>query len=292
MAAAGASLLTLTAVVGPAAAQAQKTIGATGTIEPRGGVVMITGVPGATIVSIQVRVGQAVKKGDVLMALADKEPRLAANLDEIAVEQARRHSRQAVADEALALTLAEDRARRAEQEATAYRNLGPDATSQHQMATVEASADEARGALAIERRKSAQVRADAVSDTSSASARYDLSRARLAAYRVVAPSAGVVLDITQHAGEALSGAPAIEIGDISAMYVTCNAFQGDLLKIAPGMRATVSSNAFSNALTGQVEWVGRLVQTKSQTGQFKVKLDDAALASRLVGMEVNVKVMH
>jgi hypothetical protein len=82
------------------------------------------------------------------------------------------------------------------------------------------------------------------------------------------------------------------MGDISAMYVTCDAFQGDLLKIAPGMRASVSSNAFSKALTGQVEWVSRLVQTKAQTGQFKIKLDDSTLASRLVGMEVNVKVMR
>jgi multidrug resistance efflux pump len=74
------------------------------------------------------------------------------------------------------------------------------------------------------------------------------------------------------------------------MYVTCNAFQGDLLKIAPGMRATVSNNAFARPLTGRVEWVGRLIQTKSQTGQFRIKLDDPALASRLVGIEVNVKV--
>lgn len=56
------------------------------------------------------------------------------------------------------------------------------------------------------------------------------------------------------------------------------------------MHATVSSNALSQTLTGRVEWVGRLIQAKAQTGQFRIKLDDASLASRLVGMEVNVKV--
>ncbi len=289
---AGAVALALTAGAGPADTEAQKDIGATGSIEPQGGVVLVSGVPGAAILSIRAHVGQVVRRGDVLMVLDDKEARADANLAAIALAEARRHATQATADEALSVKLAADRAQRAAQDATAYRGLGPNATSQHQLATVDAAADESRAAFAVERRKNAQVRADTAADVTSATKRYNLSQAKLATYQVTAPTNGVVLLVSQHVGEILGSTPAIQIGDLSSMYVTCDAFQGDLLRIAPGMRATVSSNAFSGVLTGRVEWVGRLIQTKSQTGQFRVRLDNPALASRLVGMEVNVKVMH
>jgi HlyD family secretion protein len=273
------------------AAQPTPDIGATGVIEPRGGVVMVSGVPGATILSIDVRVGEAVKRGALLMTLNDRDARLAAHLQLVALDEARRHASQLNADEAASLSLAQDRVARAQKQLDDYRSLGPDATSQIQVAGYERGLAEARASLAIERRRAAQVRADGVDNVGNAARQYDLARAKLADYNVTAPSDGVILQISQHVGEVLSG-PAVEMGDISAMYVLCDAFQGDLLKIAPGMRATVSSNAFSAPLNGQVEWVGRLVQTKSQTGQFRIKLDDAVLPSRLVGMEVNVKVFR
>jgi HlyD family secretion protein len=287
---AGAALLTLTASTGPAAPEAPKDIGATGTIEPRGGVVLVSGVPGAIIKSINAHIGQTVKQGDVLMVLDDRDARADTNLNAIALAETRRHRAQATTDEGQAVVLAERRAREAADDATAYHGLGPNATSQHQLVAVDSAAQQARVALAIERRKYAQIQADSASDVASAAKRYNLSRARLAAYQVTAPADGVVLQIDQHVGEVLGGAPPVQMGDLSEMYVTCDAFQGDLLKITPGMHATVSSNALGSDLTGRVEWVGRLIQTKAQTGQFKVKLDDPALASRLVGMEVNVKV--
>jgi len=274
----------------PAGGEAPKAIGATGTIEPRGGVVMVPGVPGAIILAINVRVGQPVRKNDVLMILQDRDARVEAESADLDEKRELRHASQAIADEALQLNVAEDRARRAEDDAAAYRALGPSATSQRQIDAYDAAAEDARAALAIERRKYAQVRADSAGYVEIATSRDELSRAKLTAFKVAAPSDGVVLQVSQHVGEALGGAPAIEMGDTSAMYVICDAFQGDLLKLAPGMRATISSNALQKDLTGSVEWVGPLVQTNAQTGQFKVKLDDPATASRLVGMEVNVKV--
>ena len=284
-----AALLMFAATVAHAAT-ARKDIGATGTIEPHGGVVMLSGVPGALIKTINVRVGQTVKAGDVLMVLDDRDYRLQVNIDQTTVEEARRHATQQVAESNQALALAQARADRAEQDAKAYRDLGPNATSRIQLENMEAAARDAHAAVASELRRNAQVKADTAVEVANATKRYKFDRAKLANYSVTAPSAGVVLQVTQHVGEILGGAPAISIGDISSMYVTCDAFQGDLLKIAPGMPATVSSGALGRDLSGRVEWVGRLIQTKSQTGQFKVKLDDSSLASRLVGMEVNVKV--
>lgn len=265
-------------------------IGATGTIEPRGGVVLISGVVAATIKSIKVHAGQAVKKGDLLMTLIDDQEQLDAKVAVTSLEEAQRHAKQAIADEAISLKLAQDRYRRADQDAQGYRELGPNATSQHQQGQLDAAAEEARVAVTIERHKYALVASDAAADVDSANKRYEMAKDKLASYQVVAPSDGVILAVNQHAGEYLSGPPAIAMGDISTMYVSCQVFQGDLLKVKPGMQAVITSNAFDKSLTGRVEYAGRLVQTNAQIGEVKIRLDDTGLASRLVGMEVDVKI--
>ena len=272
------------------AAGPQSDIGATGTIEPHGGLVLISGVVGATIKTVMVRVGQSVKKGDLLMTLVDDQQQVDAKVAANSLDEARRHAQQSVADETLSLKLAEDRYRRARTDAQEYRALGQNATSQHQMAELSGVAEDALGALTIERRKLLQTQKDSDADVDSAAKRYEAAEAKLESYHVTAPSDGVILAVNQHAGEYLSGAPALEMGDISVMYVSCQVFQGDLLKVKPGMRATITSNAFEHSLTGRVEYAGRLVQTNAQIGDVRIKLDDTQLASRLVGMEVNVKI--
>ena len=236
-----AALLMFTAAVAPARAQSSgKEIGATGTIEPRGGVVMLSGVGGALIKDINVSVGQTVKAGDVLMVLDDRDASLQTSLDRTALEEARRHAVQQIAESNQSLALAQAKADRAEQDAKAYKDLGPDSTSQMQIESMEAAVRDAHAALASEQRRNVQVKADSAEDVASASKRYKFDRTRLATYKVTAPSPGVVLQVTQHVGEVLGGPP-IAIGDISAMYVTCDAFQGDLLK------------PFSRACTRRVE---------------------------------------
>ena len=83
---------------------------------------------------------------------------------------------------------------------------------------------------------------------------------------------------------------AIELGDLTAMYVICQVFQGDMLKLKPGMKATIKSSALDQSLAGTVEEIGRVIDTKAQLGEAKIRLDDARLPSRLVGMEVEVQI--
>ena len=107
---------------------------------------------------------------------------------------------------------------------------------------------------------------------------------------MIAPSNGTILRVDQHVGETLTGGPAIEMGDIRTMYVICQAFQGDLLKLRPGMRATIKSSAFGKPLQGTVDNVGRLVDTKAQLGDVRIKLDDPSIAGKVVDMEVEVEI--
>lgn len=282
-------LLAATLICGGDAAPPPNDIGATGTIEPRGGVVQLSGVSGAIIKTINVHVGQTVKKDDLLMTLVDDQAQLDVKVAGDALEKAKRDGAQAIGAEALTLKLDQEHYKQAQNDAELYRQMGPNATSVHQQAVMDAATEDSRVALSIEMKKYAQVRADSATDIDSAAESYKQAQIRLSFYQVRAPSDGVVLAISQHVGEVLSG-PAVQMGDISAMYVSCQVFQGDLLKVRPGMKATITSNAFDKALTGKVEYAGRLIQGNSQLGEVKIRLDDTGLTSRLVGMEVNVKI--
>lgn len=283
------ALLVTMLLTGMANADSPGEIGATGIIEPKGGVVLLSGVPGATIKTINVRAGQRVRKGALLMTLVDDQAQLDAKTASTALDKAKRDAKESIAAEALTLKLDQEHYEQAAKDARLYRELGPEATSLHQQAVLDGATEDARVALTIERKRYAQVQADGAADVDNAAKSYVGAAFRLSNYQIHAPSDGVILEVNQHVGEALSG-PALQMGDISAMYVSCQVFQGDLLKVRPGMKATITSNAFDKALHGTVEYAGRLVQTTAQLGEVKIRLDNTDLASRLVGMEVNVKI--
>ncbi|HTT82254.1 MAG TPA: HlyD family efflux transporter periplasmic adaptor subunit [Rhizomicrobium sp.] len=265
-------------------------IGGTGQIEPNGGVVLLNGVQGARILSIPVHPDQMVKRGDLLMTLDDSEQRANTRIQELALIQARKDAAQNLAAAEEAVTIDEERLQRSVSDAENYRALGPDATSEKQIADMEQAAKEARLQLELDREKENQVRADNSANITSAVKRLQIEQQKLALYRVTAPIDGMILKIDQHVGENLTGASAIEMGDIRTMYVICQAFQGDLLKLRPGLRATIKSSAFSHPLKGTVENVGRLVDTKAQLGDVRIKLDNPSIASKVVGMEVEVEI--
>lgn len=284
-------LLTVLVLCGAADTPPSTDVGGTGHIEPRGGVVALSGAPGATIRAIKVKVGQTVKRGDLLMLLDDTQPQLDLKAAVAGLESAKRDAALALASEAVALRQAIEHYRQAKTLADGYRSLGPEATSLSQRLTYDTNAADARDALGIERRKEAQAHVSAAASVQTAQNHLITAQNALSHYQIAAPSDGVVLQITQHEGESSSGGPLVLIGDISQMYVTCQVFQGDLLKVHSGMRATITSNAMNKTLTGTVVQVSRLITPATQTGDVRIKLDDTDLASRLVGMEVEVKIL-
>ncbi|MGH6888515.1 MAG: efflux RND transporter periplasmic adaptor subunit [Rhizomicrobium sp.] len=265
-------------------------IGGTGRIEPSGGVVVLDGVQGARILAILVHPGQMVKRGQLLMRLDDREQKADEQIAELAVTQAEKDAQQNLVAAQEAVRVDKEHWRRALKDAESYRSLGAEATSEKQIADTEQAASEAGMQLDLDRKREEDVRSDNATNISSAAKRLDIERQKLALYRVTAPANGMILRIDQHLGENLTGAPAIEMGDIRTMYVICQAFQGDLLKLRPGLRATIKSNAFAKPLTGTVENVGRLVDTKAQLGDVRIRLDNPRVASRVVGMEVEVEI--
>src|SRR5262249_58020464 len=126
---------------------------------------------------------------------------------------------------------------------------------------------EAEVDLRLEQSRDAQIRSDAATSVANATTRLELTKKQLADYHVVAPSGGTILQINPHVGERLSGGTAIELGDLTTMYVLSQVFQGDMLKLKPGMKATIRNSALDRALTGTVEQVGRVIDTRAQLGE-------------------------
>ncbi len=80
------------------------------------------------------------------------------------------------------------------------------------------------------------------------------------------------------------------MGDLRTMYVVCQVYEGDLLKLKPGMGATIKAEPLAKPLRGKIEDVGRIIETRARLGEIRIRLDSAEPANRLVGMEVEVTI--
>jgi HlyD family secretion protein len=282
-----AAVLSLTAV-GVSVGQAQE-IGAIGRIAPAGGVVLVGGPPGQLVRAVHVRPGDAVKAGDPLLSL-DEDPTAAEQeLAALDAQGLAKLAEERATLQATAVRAATQRLRRSERDLATYRAVGANSVTERETSRLEALVEEARAAVELEQAKQTQLRAEAAHVGRVAARRMELTQGRAALAGVVrAPGAGTVLRVERRVGERLGGEPAVHIADLTAMQVVAQVHEGDLLKLAPGMKTTVRSTALTKPLGGTVERISRIVDTRSRLGEVAIRLDSPDPANRLVGMEVEV----
>ena len=265
-------------------------IGCTGRIVPGDGVVFLSGYPGDIVRAIGVKVGDIVKQGANLMTLDEANLVAERDLAAMALKNITKDAAQRDRVQALTVRLATERKRYAEKTIEQYRSLDRDAISEREQARLEAEFNQANLSLEIEQSRAVQIHADDANQIEAAQKRLEIATTNIGLHVVTAPRDGVVLRIDRHVGERLDGSPAIQLGDLTTMYVVCQVYQGDLLKLSRGMKATIKNAAFATPLAGTVEQISRLVETREQLGEAKIKLDDASPADQLVGMEVEVSI--
>ncbi len=272
------------AMAAPAPA-AKEDSGAIGQIVPAGGIVFLTGMPGAVVREIKVRAGQQVPAGTVLMVLQGEAITAELELAGLEVQGARNLAASQNSAQKLTVDLAKQRLDEATRQVDVYRSLGPQGTSTGEMARLQSVQNQARLGLQIEQARLNASGAESNRAVNAANKRLEIARNNS---EIRAPSAGTVLKIDRRVGQRLTLEPAIQMADLSTMYVTSQVYEGDLLKLRPGMKATIRSATLAQPLTGVVDEVGRLVDTRARLGEIRIKLDSAEPASRLVGMEVEV----
>jgi multidrug resistance efflux pump len=268
----------------------QAQVGCTGRVLPAGGIVAIGGIAGSTIRAVKVNAGTDVKRGDPLIELDDDFAKEDETLTALDLDATTKANDARLKVQALTVQLADQRLQRAQREAASYRAIGKEGTSEKEVARLDGNVEEARMALAIEDAKDQQLHTETASAARSAAKRLEAAKLRADKYVLRAPSDGTVLRIDRVVGEMVTGEPVLQFADLSSMDIACQVYQGDLLRLRSGMSATIKHTGLPDLGPGTVEQISRLVETRSQLGEVRIRLKKAEPANRLVGLEVEVTI--
>lgn len=143
---------------------------------------------------------------------------------------------------------------------------------------------------------------DAEMELQIARARLEAARAELDRSLVRAPFSGQVLAIHAREGERLGPEGLLELGRTDEMFVVAEVYETDVHRIATGQRATMTSPALPEPLTGRVEHIGLRVgkmdvlgtdpvaKTDARVVEVEIRLDDPAAAAVLTNLQVKVEI--
>jgi multidrug resistance efflux pump len=286
-----ACLAAALAVLLTGAAFAQGQVGAIGELAPRGGIISLSGMAGTAIQEILVKTHQSVKAGDVLIVL-DSHDLLKAEHELAGTEL---EALKGLGEVKTRLLEATRKAARlalghAKQALSEYEALGASAISKAELARRRSVVEVAESEVTVATLELKRLRQELASEEAKATVRRKLSEARYRSSLVVAPTDGTILAIQKQPGEHVGRGPILLMADTSEMYVVCQVFEGDLQKIKEGMRATATSKSLPKALEGTVQRIDRIIDTSRKLAKVLIRLDSAAGAERLIGMEVQVSI--
>lgn len=259
--------------------------GAIGQIVPANGVILLGGTPGAVVREVRVRAGDTVKAGTVLMTLQGSSIQANLALANQELQAARAGSAATAAAQDLAVQLAQQQLNEATRQLTAYTSLGPQSAATGEVARLTALQNQARLSLQIEQAKQRATRSDTAKSLQAATTRQALAQAGA---EIRAPSDGTILRIDRRPGQSLTADAAIQMADLRVIYVNCQVYEGDLLRLRRGMKARITSATLPRPLTGTVDEIGGIVDTRARLGDVRIRLDSVETANRLIGMDVEV----
>lgn len=132
----------------------------------------------------------------------------------------------------------------------------------------------------------------------------ELAEARLKMTTLLAPRAGTVMKIVTKAGENIGPKPILLLADLSRMCVVAEVYENDLRMVEKGARATITSLALAEKLTGAVARVGNMVadhevvslnptdRADMRVVKARIDLDpeSAAAAAKLIHLQVTVEI--
>lgn len=278
-------------LLAPASSGAAGEVGAIGHLVPKDGIIDLTGTPGTQVQRILVEPHDLVRRGDILVILSNydllKAESESARLE---LDAAETRGKDRLALQRAMLAAAEMQLRHNEAALAEYQALGSNAVSQAELTRRQNFVAESRSKVTIEKLRLRQLERELDFERSRAALQAKLAEAKLRSATVVAPSDGTVLEIRNQVGEGVASEPLIRMADLSEMYVICDVFEADVLKLKEGMPASAASKSLPLPLTGVVQRVGRIVDTSRKLAKVVIRLDQAEAVERLIGMEVQVTI--
>jgi membrane fusion protein, heavy metal efflux system len=136
---------------------------------------------------------------------------------------------------------------------------------------LEQAQTDAAGAAADRDAAIEQMRALGVDDASIAAVRENRAGAPTQAV-IRAPIGGTVVEKLVNPGQLIqAGAtPCFTIADLSTVWVMANVFESDMASVAAGQSATITTGALATPISGQVTYVGALVDPASKAAVVRI----------------------
>ena len=304
-----------------------KNIGALGRITPAGGIISLVAPSVGTIAAVKVKEGEVVEKNAPVVVLhssalaefdlAQAELALreaqdggskAVALQQMQIDQLTESSAAAIALQRLKLAAAEADLAFATKRHERFGEIGGESLSAQQMEERQYRLDSARLNREMAFKELQRLELDRKLKLASAgkelerlqlnrevgiqraTQQLDAARHKLNLSVLRAPVRGTILKVLQHEGETAGTAAALQMADLEKMVVVAEVFQSDLLAIAPGMPATITSAALPRALNGIVRSVSRVISGQTKVADVTIDLEESHVAARLIFMEVEVSI--
>jgi HlyD family secretion protein len=133
-------------------------------------------------------------------------------------------------------------------------------------------------------------------------AQLERAKAELDLSVVRSPITGRVLDVHAREGERVNGDGIAEIGQTDSMYAIAEVYETDVPRVRLGQRATITSPALPQPVTGTVDRIGLKVgkkdvlsvdpaaRTDARVVEVRIQLDDPAQVAALTHLEVDVTI--
>jgi HlyD family secretion protein len=237
---------------------------------------------GGRIVALPVDAGARVRRGDVLIAVADADVRAQLTLEERSLDAVRSAAAEACANAEFAVRDLDRVRRLVSAGALSQQDLDRAITQQ---AATKATCDAA------------------TSRASQTAAGVDVARVNLGKTVLRAPFDAIVTKVNAHLGEwimpspaGLPMPPAVELVDVRSIYVKAPLDEVDASRATVGLPVRITMDAYpGRAFPGMVTRVGAYVseaQQQNRTLDIDVAFDDAAFAQTLLpGLSADVEVI-
>lgn len=269
---------------------APQKIGALGRLQPSRGILAVGVPPGNTLLAVLVKRGDVVKKGMPLLTIQDTaQNRLEIDLAELDLKEVATATQKAIDIKQIEAAIARMEFDHANSSLQRLLSGGSETYSAQAKEDREHVVRTTKSKLEVTLQDLGRLEAEREAKMAKARMKLDAARQKLQPAAVVAPIDGTVLEVLQGAGD-VGGGAALKIADLRNMDAVIEVFEGDVLKLSPGLKASITSKSLPAPLAGKVVSIGRIVNTQSRNSEVLIRLDDPGIAAKLINLEVNVSI--
>jgi HlyD family secretion protein len=269
---------------------APQKIGALGRLQPSRGILAVGVPPGNTLLAVLVKRGDVVQRGMPLLTIQDTaQNRLEIDLAELDLKEVATATQKAIDIKQIEAAIARMEFDHANSSLQRLLSGGSETYSAQAKEDREHVVRTTKSKLEVTLQDLGRLEAEREAKVAKARMKLDGARQKLQPAAVVAPIDGTVLEVLQGAGD-VGGGAALKIADLRNMDAVIEVFEGDVLKLSPGLKASITSKSLPAPLAGKVVSIGRIVNTQSRNSEVLIRLDDPGIAAKLINLEVNVSI--